>query len=167
MIEFWHSSCAHKFDYAHKFSTNHSAWTTRQVPPAPAGVQAHARGNGSSVWHLGVALGARAWCQCELGGGTWRKLNEAGQLVANTSTHASELVPVTVATSVQVPETDKATGAITLEIGCLRLHAYFCGRLSPACFVVKPNIRPGPLKICICICRSSSCEVRHLNKPPF
>lgn len=45
--------------------------------------------------------------------------------------------------------------------------AYFSGRLSPDCFAVKPNIRPGPLKMCICICRSGSCEVRHFNKPPF
>ena len=53
---------------------------------------------------------------------SWRKLYEAGLLVANTSAQVSELVPVTVASSAQVPETDTATGVITLEIGRVRLR---------------------------------------------
>jgi transposase len=53
---------------------------------------------------------------------SWRKLYEAGQLVANTSAQANELVPVTVANSAQVPEADAVTGAITLEIGRVRLR---------------------------------------------
>ena len=53
---------------------------------------------------------------------SWRKLYEAGLLVANTSSQVSELVPVTVASSAQVPETDTATGVITLEIGRVRLR---------------------------------------------
>lgn len=53
---------------------------------------------------------------------SWRKLYEAGQLVASACAQSSELVPVTVASSAQVPETDTATGAVTLEIGRVRLR---------------------------------------------
>lgn len=53
---------------------------------------------------------------------SWRKLYEAGQLVANGSAQGSELVPVTVAASAQVPTTDTVTGCITLEIGRVRLR---------------------------------------------
>jgi transposase len=43
---------------------------------------------------------------------SWRKLYEAGQLVANASAQGSELVPGTVASSVQTPEMNTATGAV-------------------------------------------------------
>jgi|ERR1044072_6433529 len=53
---------------------------------------------------------------------TWRKLYEAGQLVAAAPAQSSELLPVVVATQEQVPESEAATGTITLEIGRVRLR---------------------------------------------
>src|SRR5690348_969670 len=50
--------------------------------------------------------------------------------------------------------------------------AYFCGRFSPDACAVKPKMRPGPLKMCTCICSSIICDSvfccsQHLNEPPF
>lgn len=42
--------------------------------------------------------------------------------MANAAARGSELVPVTVAASAPVPDTEIATGAITLEIGLVRLR---------------------------------------------
>jgi transposase len=53
---------------------------------------------------------------------TWRKLYEAGQLVAAAPAQASELLPVVVAAQERVPESEAATGTITLEIGRVRLR---------------------------------------------
>ncbi len=53
---------------------------------------------------------------------TWRKLYEAGQLVAASPAQSSELLPVVIATQEQVPESEAATGTITLEIGRVRLR---------------------------------------------
>lgn len=53
---------------------------------------------------------------------SWRKQYVAGQLVATTPVPAGELLPVTMATSVDMPETVTATGTITLEIGRVRLR---------------------------------------------
>src|SRR4051812_46823579 len=39
--------------------------------------------------------------------------------------------------------------------------AYFCGRFSPDACVEKPNTRPGPRKMCTCMCRTSSCDSKH------
>ena len=53
---------------------------------------------------------------------SWRKLYEAGQLVAGATAQASEMLPVVVAPPAQVPETEPASGTITLEIGRVRLR---------------------------------------------
>jgi transposase len=53
---------------------------------------------------------------------SWRKLYEAGQLVAAATMPTNALLPVVVATPEQVPEPEAATGTITLEIGRVRLR---------------------------------------------
>lgn len=52
---------------------------------------------------------------------SWRKLHEAGQLVAAAPAQQSDLVPVVVAAPPQAPQ-GEADGAITLEIGRVRLR---------------------------------------------
>lgn len=53
---------------------------------------------------------------------SWRKLYEAGQLVAAITTPPKALLPVVVATPEQVPEPEATAGTITLEIGRIRLR---------------------------------------------
>jgi transposase len=53
---------------------------------------------------------------------SWRKMYEAGQLVAAATTPTKALLPVVVATPEQVPEPEATAGTITLEIGRIRLR---------------------------------------------
>lgn len=56
--------------------------------------------------------------RCSLGGSCTKQ----AQLVAAAPAQSSELLPVVVATQERVPESEAATGTITLEIGRVRLR---------------------------------------------